>query len=98
MNSRLDGSQSLRQGRRFSVSRNHEKGSQPLQKHRNHRRLHLAGQLVESLNLFENWIELGRSDEVCRPLHSYSRKDGTDDWNSPTDFLKGLFVESISFS
>jgi hypothetical protein len=69
-----------------------------LQKHRDHRRLHLAGQIVESLDLFENRIELRRRDKIRRPLRSYIRKNGTDDRDSPTDFLKELFVESIEFS
>ena len=45
-----------------------------MQKHRDHRRLHMAGQIVEGLNLFENWIELRRRDEIRRPLRSYIRK------------------------
>ena len=68
MNPRLDCSQSLRQRRRFSVGRDHEKGSQPLQKHRDHRRLYLVGQIIEGLDLFENWIELRRRNEIRRPF------------------------------
>ena len=70
MNPRLDGSQSLCQRRCFPVGRDHEKGSQPLQKHRDHRRLHMAGQIVEGLDLFENRIELRCCHEIRRPLCS----------------------------
>ena len=69
-----------------------------MQKHRDHRRLHMAGQIVEGLDLFENRIELRRRDEIRRPARSYIRKSETDDRNPPTDFLKELFVESVKFS
>ena len=58
----------------------------------------MAGQIVESLDLLENRIELRRRDEIRRPFGSYNRKIGTDDRNPTTHFLKKLFIESVKLS
>ena len=98
MNPCLDRSQPLPQGGCFAIGRDHEKGSQPLQKHCDHRRLHTAGQIVEGLDLLENRIKLRRRDKICRALRTYVCQSGTDDRNTHADFFNELVVESVEFS
>ena len=95
MNPALDGFKSLRQGRGLPIRRHHEKGTQPLQKHRDHRRLHMVRHVVEDIDLLDNRIELGRRHEFHLPSCAQFFKRTAHDRDLATDFAKELIVETV---